>query len=169
MGKKHGMCVPSSAHRTLVPNAIASSACGAHTMVDVLFAWLLLIVLAEMGSLGSHICGFTILPMESLLRPSGTNSCPPQKAAQGRTKADTSVPTTNGTTRSGRLKKPPPPKDGVYLSEGDSTLEERYTRNDPTPRPRLEGTGLQAWMDVRHICAYQEVVRCMGEVLEPRA
>ena len=26
-----------------------------------------------------------------------------------------------------------------------------------------------AWMDDHHICAYQEVVWCMGEVLEPRA
>ena len=26
---------------------------------------------------------------------------------------------------------------------------------------------LQAWMDDHRICAYQEVVWCMGEVLEP--
>ena len=93
----------------------------------------------------------------------------PKKHCKVRSRADTSVPTTTRTTRSRHLKKPPPPKDGGYLSEGDSTCEERYTKTNPTPRRRLEGTGLQAWMDDLHICAYQVVVWCMGEVLESRA
>ena len=43
------------------------------------------------------------------------------------------MPTTTRTTRSGRLKKRCPPKDGEYLSKGDSTPKERYTKNDPMP------------------------------------
>ena len=93
----------------------------------------------------------------------------PKKQRKVCSRADIFVPTTTRTTRSGCRNKPPPPKDGGYLSERDSTPEERYTKNDPTPRRRLEGTGLQAWMDDRHICVYQEVVWCMREVLEPRA
>ena len=93
----------------------------------------------------------------------------PKKQRKVRSRADTSMPTTTRTTHCGRRNKPPPPKDVGYLSEGDSTLEKRYTKNGPTPRRRLKGTGLQAWMDDRHICAYQEVVWCMREVLEPRA
>ena len=42
-------------------------------------------------------------------------------------------------------------------------------KNDPTPQRRLEGTSIQSWMDDRHICAYQDVVWYMGEVLEPGA
>ena len=41
--------------------------------------------------------------------------------------------------------------------------------HDSIPRRHFEGTSLPAWMDDRRICAYQEVVWCMGDVLEPRA
>ena len=41
--------------------------------------------------------------------------------------------------------------------------------HNPTLRPYLQGKGLQAWISDRHICAYQEVVWCTSEVLEPRA
>ena len=84
-------------------------------------------------------------------------------------RADTSRSTTTHTMRSGRRNKPPPPTDGGYLSEGDSTPENWSTKNGPTPRRRLEGTSIQAWMCDRHIYVYQEVVWCMGEVLAPRA
>ena len=47
----------------------------------------------------------------------------PKKQCKVRFQAHTSVPTTTQTTRSGHLKKPPPPKDGGYLSEGDATPE----------------------------------------------
>ena len=57
----------------------------------------------------------------------------PKKPHKVRSRADTSVPPTTCTTCSGRRKKRRPPKDGGYLSEGDSTHEERYTKNDPTP------------------------------------
>ena len=87
-------------------------------------------------------------------------SARPKKQCKVRSRADTSVPTTTrisvlGVARSPLLQRM------VYLSEGDSTTEERYTKNDPTPRLRVEGTGLRAWMDDRHTCAYQ--VRCIGE------
>ena len=69
--EKKGMCVPSSPHPTLVPNAIASGTRGAHTVVDALFAWVPLILPLEVVSLATHVFGFTtILPMESLLQPS---------------------------------------------------------------------------------------------------
>ena len=93
----------------------------------------------------------------------------PKKQRTVRSRVDTSLPTTARNTRSWRREKDPPPKDGGYPSEGDSTHEERYTKNETTPRRRLEGIGLQAWMDDRHICAHQEVVWCMGGVLKPRA
>ena len=41
------------------------------------------------------------------------------------------------------------------------------TVHDLTPHPCLQG--LEASMSDRHICAYQEVVWCTGEVLEPTA
>ena len=93
----------------------------------------------------------------------------PKKQRKVRSRADTSMPPTTRTTRSGRRNKPPPPTDGGYLFEGDSTLEKTYTKNDPTPRRDLEGTGIEAWMDDCHASAYQEVVWCMGEVPESRA
>ena len=63
------MCVSECAHPTLVCNAVSSDSRGAHTVVHALFAWVPLIVPTEVGSLATHIFGFTILPMESLLRP----------------------------------------------------------------------------------------------------
>ena len=87
-----------------------------------------------------------------------------KKQRKVRSRADTSMPTTTRTTRSGRHNKSPPPTDGGYLSERESTPEKKYTKNDPTPRRHLEGTRLQGCMDDRHICAYQENVSCMGKV-----
>ena len=75
----------------------------------------------------------------------------PKKQRKVRSWADTSMPTTTRTMRCGCRNKHPPPTDGGYLSEGDSAPEKRYTKNDPTPRRRLEGTSIQAWMDDRHI------------------
>ena len=102
----------------------------------------------------------------------GSNTAPvvrtpirPKKQRKVHSRADTSMPTTTRTTRSGRPNKPPPPTDGGYLFEGDSTPKKRHTKNDPTPRRRLEGTGLQAWVDDLHICAYQGVAweRCSSQ------
>ena len=89
----------------------------------------------------------------------------PKRLRKDHTRTNTSMPTTTDTTCSRRVEEHPPPKDGGYLSNGDSTPKERFTRHDPTPRCHLEGTSLPAWMDGRHIFAYQEVVWCMGEVL----
>ena len=101
----------------------------------------------------------------------GANPFPGQKQRKVCSWADTSMPTTTSTTRSGRLNRPPPPTDGGYLSRGDSTLEKRCTKNDTTPQRRLEGTGAHASKlgCMTATFAYPEVVWCMGEVLEPRA
>ena len=55
-----------------------------------------------------------------------------------------------------------PPKDDRYLSNGETTPEENLTKCDPV-------AGIAACMNNRHICACQEVVWCIGEVLDPRA
>ena len=81
-----------------------------------------------------------------------------KKQCKVRSRAHTFVPTTICTTRYERIKKAPPPTDGWYPFEGDSTREEQYTKNDPTPQCHLEGTGLQAWLDDCRICAYHEIV-----------
>ena len=55
VGKKHGMYVPSSTHPTFVRNAIASGTCGAHTVVNEIFAWQPLIVPPEVGQRWGHL------------------------------------------------------------------------------------------------------------------
>ena len=135
-GKKSGMCVPSSPHPTLVPNATTSGTCGAHTVGGCAFCLTTTYCPARGGVTREtdwwvHFRADeepTIPPVVAHDNGSKTAAVAltpprPKKECKVRSRADTSMPTTTRTTRSERRNKPPPPKDGGYLSQGDSTPE----------------------------------------------
>ena len=104
-------------------------------MVVVLVLWVPRIVQPEVGSLATQVFGFTMLLMESLLRPPllpmtvvapqhwqyGPHLAP--KMCARFAQEQTLCAHDHSHHMVGRVKRPPPPKDGGYLSNGDSTME----------------------------------------------
>ena len=121
-----------------------------------------------MGCLGTLIFGVTML-----LRP------PPPRVGHDKgcaratltylTQQGSSMPMATLTTRSRRVKRSPPPKDGGSLSNEDSTLAETFTMHYPTPQPRFQGKAPSALMSYYHIHAYWEAAWCTSKLLEPSA
>ena len=132
------ICVPSSAHPHTVPNAIASGTCGAHTVVDALFAWLLLIVTRNTNMWVHHPADGEPTSTPIVAHDDGSNTAVmvqtpahPKKQRKVRSRAGTFVPTTTRTTRSGCLKKPPPSKDGGIFPKGIQPLRRGTQRMTP--------------------------------------
>ena len=93
------------------------------------------------------------------------HNCAKKPKNKVRTRRETFVPTTTRTTPSGCVKQPPLSKDGWYLSNGGLTQGKISSCMTPLRNPSLKEKGQRPG---RHICAYKEVVWCMGEALESR-
>ena len=139
VGIKSGMCVPCSAHPTLLSNALASGFFfGARTLGGALVCLTTSDRPARRGVLCDthhwvHLPAHHEPSTPPIVAPNnGSHTAPvvrtppqPEKQGKVRSRAHTSMPTTTRTTLFGRRNKPPSPTDGGYLSEGDSTLENR--------------------------------------------